>query len=149
MNNGNNVNYHSLSSSDSSSGLIPRDSQQQLPYSPYTTPANARVPPVFSRVDSGNGSNSVAISINNASNVNRTNPTSIGATGIGFNNSNTINVNSGSRNNLSNSNSVPLLDLDMTNVHLAIQGIFNDTKCYDLMQTSSKVLHFQLLPFKF
>lgn len=42
--------------------------------------------------------------------------------------------------------SLPTPEIDLTN-HAAVQGIFNDTKCYDLMQTSAKVRKNAVLAF--
>eukprot|EP01036_Dinobryon_divergens_P026751 gene26751-35433_t len=52
------------------------------------------------------------------------------------------------KNSSGNLASVPASEIDMTN-HAAIQGIFNDTKCYDLMQTSAKATVFETtIPFQ-
>ena len=76
-----------------------------------------------------NNMTSDSISINGGV-ANRTNFSS------NINNNNNLN----SMTKSSSGNLALVSERDMAN-HAAVQGIFNDTKCYDLMQASAKVRH--------
>ena len=113
-------NYHSINSSDSISGLIGRESQT-IYNSQNFIPSTGRRNASSYKVD--------GILSSNGNFINRTNEN---YSGFGMN-SGRMSLGS----DISNSNISP--DADLISHHSIVQGIFNDTKCYDLMQISSKV----------
>ena len=143
MNPNNNINtYHSLSSHNNNnqanleSGSGISGQQQSQIYNQYSNPhhqtaANNRPFNRGGEDTSGihNNMTSDSISINGGV-ANRTNFSS------NINNNNNLN----SMTKSSSGNLALVSERDMAN-HAAVQGIFNDTKCYDLMQASAKVRH--------